>query len=73
MSKYSTRVNKIYEYMKVTRGKGRTPLHCNKQTIALVIECCKTGDFKAAHNTKLYTHNSGCYCALQSAIVEIKE
>ena len=70
MSKYSNRVNKIYDYLKSNYSDTR---YLTKSNIDLYLSCSKAGDFSIIHKTNIYNKNPGLYVRLVEAAYIIKD
>ena len=69
MSKYSDRVNKIYDYLKNTYDNTK---YLTKAVIDLYLQCSKSGDFSVIYKTNLYLKNSSLYVRLVKAAYDIE-
>ena len=69
MSKYSDRVNRIYDHLKNTYDN---PKYLTKAVIDLYLECSKSGDFSVIYKTNLYIKNSSLYVRLVKAAYDIE-
>ena len=70
MSKYSNRVNKIYDYLKSNYSDTR---YLTKSNIDLYLTCLKTGDFSIVHKTNIYNKNPSLYVRLVEIAYIIKD
>ena len=69
MSKYSDRVNRIYDHLNNTYDNTK---YLTKAVIDLYLQCSKSGDFSVIYKTNLYIKNSSLYVRLVKAAYDIE-